>query len=272
MTLDKLGKPDFKHLKSLHILYVEDDNALREHMVELLRLIFDHVCPAKNGKEGLELFRAHSPHIVITDIKMPVLDGLEMSAIIKQEKKSTPIIITSAFNDTDYMIKAIELGVDRFVPKPIEQDSLLNAISTCAVPVIQENKIEGLDHALENTLLNRLGNTSYMRKLINRIRQVAETNFSVVLQGETGVGKSLVAEIIHELSPRAGNPFVIVEIGSIPETLIESELFGHKKGSYTGAVSDKKGFLEAAHRGTIFFDEIQDMSFHVQSKLLRAVE
>ncbi len=270
--MSKQEEIDLELLKDLSILYVEDDPALRERMLEFFRMIFTRVYPAEHGREGLDAFHRLSPDIVVTDIKMPVMDGLEMAAAIKEKSPESPVIVTTAFSETEYLVKAIEIGIDRYVQKPIDQDILIDALFKCGLPLIQGSRIEDLDNTIRHSLVKQLGNTRPMRELVNRVRQVAGTGFSVVLQGETGVGKSLVAGIIHDLSPRADNPFVTVDIGSIPETLVESELFGHKKGAFTGAAKDKRGFLEAASGGTVFFDDIQNMAPNVQSKLLRAVE
>jgi DNA-binding NtrC family response regulator len=270
--LNKQENIDISVLKELSVLYVEDDDALRSGMLKFFRMIFDRVYSADNGKTGLEAFHKHSPGIVVTDIKMPIMDGLEMSREIKQQSPGTPIIITTAFSETDYLLKAIEIGVDRYVQKPVDQDLLTEALFKCGLPLIQEHRIENLDHTIHKSLEKQLGNSPVMKEVIKGMRQVAGTGFSVVLQGETGVGKSLVAGIIHDLSPRADFPFVTVDVGSIPELLVESELFGHKKGSFTGAIKDKKGLLETAGGGTVFLDELANMSLHVQSKFLRAVE
>ena len=234
---------DLSVLKGLSILYVEDDDALRVKMLEFLQMIFDRVYPAENGKKGLEAFNMYSPDIIITDIKMPVMDGLEMANQVKQKNPDTPIIITTAFSEVDFLIRAIEIRVDRYVLKPIDEGIFLDAIHKCGLPLIQEHRIRNLNHTIRLTLLKRLGNSRQMQEVIKLIRQVAATDFSVVIQGETGVGKSLVAGIIHDLSNRAGKPFVTIDVGSIPETLVESELFGHKKGAFTGADKDKKGLL-----------------------------
>ncbi|MCP4155497.1 MAG: sigma-54-dependent Fis family transcriptional regulator [bacterium] len=263
---------DITILKELTLLYVEDDQALRKQMLEYLRMIFDCVYTAENGAKGIEAYRKFKPQLIVTDIKMPVMDGLEMTAQIKQESPDTPIIITTAFSETEYLIRAIEIGVDRYVRKPLEEDLLLEALYKCGLPLVQENSINLLQETLDKSLLNKLGHSTQMQALSKQILRVAATGFSVVLQGETGTGKSMAARLIHDLSPRADEPFIIVDVGSIPETLVERELFGHKKGAFTGADKDKAGLLETANRGTIFLDELENMSPQVQSKLLRAVD
>ena len=259
-------------LKNLSVLYAEDDDALRPQMEEYLGLLFNRVYPAENGETGLELFFMYNPDIVLTDIKMPVMDGLEMSAQIKQKKPGTPIIITTAFSEVEYLIRAIEIGIDRFVQKPISENLFLDALYKCGLPLLQTDRIKRLEGTLHASLVKRLGKSRKMQEIIGLIQQVAATDFSVVLQGETGVGKSLAAGIIHELSCRAHKPFVTIDIGSIPETLVESELFGYKRGAFTGAHKDKTGLLEAANGGTVLLDELENITPHVQAKLLHAVE
>ena len=210
--------------------------------------------------------------MIVTDIRMPVMDALEMAKRVKQKSPDTPVIIFTAFSEVELMVEAVDIGIDRFVQKPVEEDVFIDALYKCGLPLVQENEIENLSGVIQNTLASFWGNARQMREIIKKVRQVAATDFSVVLQGETGVGKSMMANSIHNMSRRAGQPFVKVDISSIPETLVESELFGHKKGAFTGADRDKKGFLESAGGGTIFFDDIQNMSPQVQTKLLRAVE
>ncbi len=259
-------------LRDLAVLCVEDNESLRKGMTAFLRLIFDRVIAAENGQEGLELFMQHHPDLVVTDIRMPVMDGLEMAREIKKSSPNTAIIIVTGFSEVEFMMDAIEIGIDRFVQKPVDEDVFIDALYKCGFPLVQEHRLESLNDTIHHSLVKRLGSSPKILDIIKQIRQVAHTDFSVVLQGETGVGKSMIAGIIHELSHRVERPFVTVDIGSIPETLVESELFGHKKGAFTGAARDQKGFLEISSGGTIFFDDLQNMSPQVQAKLLQTVE
>ena len=233
---------DLSVLGKLSVLYVEDDDALRAQMLEMLGMMFRQVYAGENGKQGLEVFIEYNPDLVVTDIRMPVMDGLEMAQQIKRRSPDTPIVITTAFSETDYMINAIEIGIDRYVRKPIDNDLFFNALYKSALPLSQRHRIESLSRTLKQSLQQRMGGSKHMQEVVNGIYKVAATDFSVVLQGETGVGKSMVAGIIHQLSNRSEKPFVIVDVGSIPENLIESELFGYKKGAFTGAVNDQIGF------------------------------
>lgn len=266
------NKVDMELLKDVSILYVEDDLFLRERVLEFLKMHFRCVYAAENGKEGLEIFGKESPDVVVTDIKMPVMNGLDMAQRIKEINNEIPIIILTAFSEASFLMKAIEIGVDRYVQKPTEGEELIEAIYKSILPGFQKKQIDGLTRHLHTSLENLLGKSATVQNLIEQVRQVAWSNFSVIIQGETGVGKSLIASTIHSLSKRADKPFIIVDIGVIPETLVESELFGYKKGAFTGADKNKTGFFERASGGTILLDELENMTPYVQSKLLRAVE
>ncbi|UCH95241.1 MAG: sigma-54-dependent Fis family transcriptional regulator [Candidatus Aminicenantes bacterium] len=259
-------------IKNISILLVEDDDSLREAILGFLKKKCEKIYWATNGSEGFRHFVTYSPDVVITDIKMPGMDGLEMSQKIKEKAPETPIIIITAFTEVSYLIKAIEIGVDRFVQKPIDRKNFMAAILHCALPIVQQKEIDGFQQRIEHSLVEALGTSAAVKPLINLIQQLASSNFSLVLYGDTGVGKSFLARIIHNLSTRSDKPFVTVDIGAIPETLVESELFGHKKGAFTGAASDRKGFFRMAEGGTIFLDELENLSSYMQSKLLLAVD
>lgn len=259
-------------IKDISILFVEDDDSLREAILDFLKKKCDTVYWASSGTEGFRHFLTHSPDIVITDIKMPGMDGLEMSEKIKEKAPGTPIIIITAFSEVSYLVKAIEIGVDRLIQKPLDRKSLMSAINHCALPIIQQKEINGLQRKISGSLEEALGTSAVVKSLIDLVGQLASSHFSLVLYGETGVGKSHLARIIHKLSKRPGKPFITVDIGAIPETLLESELFGHKKGAFTGAASDRKGYFEMARGGTIFLDELENLSSYMQSKLLLAVD
>lgn len=271
-TKEKVKQDTGISIKDISILFVEDDDSLREAILGFLEKKCNTVYSASSGTEGFQHFLTHSPDIVISDIKMPGMDGLEMSEKIKEKAPATPIIIITAFSEVSYLVKAIEIGVDRLIQKPLDRKSLMSAITHCALPIIQQKEINGLHRKIEGTLVEALGTSAAAKPLIDLIGQLASSHFSLILYGETGVGKSYLARIIHKLSKRSSKPFVTVDIGAIPETLLESELFGHKKGAFTGAASDRKGFFEMAQGGTIFLDELENLSPYMQSKLLLAVD
>ncbi len=269
---NSVSKLEPEKIKKISLLFVEDDTDVHSRILEFLQIHFDNIFAAFNGKDGLTLFEKHQPDVVLTDIKMPVMDGLEMAQRIKKLKPETPLIINSAFTDTEIMIKAIEIGIDHYVTKPTKIQKLMDALHKSILPLIQKKEIDSLNKKILYNLESRIGKSHSLKDVIAGVHKVAKSDFSVILHGETGGGKSHIARIIHELSERADKPFITVDIGAIPETLLESELFGHKKGSYTGASSDKKGFFEIAGGGTLFIEDMENLSAYAQVKILRAVE
>jgi len=263
---------DYEKLKIVSLLFVEDDLLWREQIVKYLSRRMGTVYGAENGRQGLRMYEQHHPDIIVTDIQMPELDGLEMARMIKEEDGDVPIILTTAFSDVPKLVKAIEIGVDSYVQKPTTGKQLLQAIYKLALPIIQRRELEELVQGRAIGLEKRLGHSRAMRQVINNIQRLAKSDFSLILQGETGVGKSYIARIIHDLSRRVDKPFIPVDIGAMPESLVESELFGYSKGAFTGAERDKKGFFAAADKGTIFLDELENMTPYVQGKLLHVVE
>ncbi len=258
-------------LKNIRLLYVEDDLSLRNSLTDVLRLYFSEVYTSSNGIEGLENFRKRSPDIVITDIKMPGMDGIKMAFEIKRINRSVPVIVTTAFTEIPDLINAIEAGVDKYIQKPINIDKLLETLYDVSLPFIQQEKISFLQK--QNSLEDwYFGRSPQMRNIFEQAKSVACSPFSIVLSGETGSGKSFLAKAIHDISDRKEFPFIKIDLGTMPENLIESELFGYEKGAFTGAEKKRKGFFEAADRGTVFLDELENASLHFQSRLLRVVE
>ncbi|MBF0378366.1 MAG: sigma-54-dependent Fis family transcriptional regulator [Desulfamplus sp.] len=279
------------NFKKLTILLVEDENALRYEIASFLELYYDTVIQASNGDEALRCFNikgnssnnraippnsqncsSHFPDLVISDIRMPLMDGLELASQIRKLSPNTPIIFCTAYTETEYLIKAIELGVAAFVRKPIDTDELLNAISKATLPLLQRREIDGLSDELTASIANQIGNAPAYKYITEQATRVARTSFNILLQGETGTGKSRLASIIHNLSPRRDASFITVQTGTLPFNLAESELFGHLKGAFTGADRNKIGLVEAADKGTIFLDDIESCPKELQAKLLRFVE
>ena len=259
-------------LKSLTVLLAEDEDDLRRETAAFLELYCGLVIQASNGREALALFDTHRPDLVISDIRMPVMDGLELAACLKGSSSDTPLIFCTAFTETSYLLKAIELGVDAFVRKPVDTDELLAAIAKVTLPLLQRREIEGVSDELMASLRIQMGDTPAHWGVVEQTAKVARTSFNVLLEGETGTGKSRLAAIIHSLSPRRGAPFITVQMGALPLNLAESELFGHVKGAFTGADRNHTGLVEAAAGGTIFLDDIESCPPELQGKLLRFVE
>ena len=254
------------------VLYVEDEPEIRKTTHSVLELHFQRVVSAANGKEGLELFSREAPDIVVSDIRMPLMDGLEMTRRIRELAPDTPVILTTAFTETSYLLKAIELGISAYVAKPLDCRALFKTITRVAVPVLLRIELENLRQREQGSLALHLGESPAMKAVLQQARLIAATNYSIIIQGETGVGKSHLAAVIHGLSERRQHPFITVNLSSLPEALVESELFGHAKGAFTGSVSAKIGLFEEAQGGTLFLDDVDCAPHSVQAKILHAVE
>ena len=256
----------------LKVLYVEDEPDLRERVRIVLEMHFARVCTAANGSEALTVFAGESPDVVVSDIMMPVMDGLEMARRIAETSPDTPLIFSTAFTETGYLLKAIELGVCAYVRKPLDCRELIAAIVKAGTPILQSRELELLRQSEQLSLELFLGESPAMRQVVGQAKRIARTDFSLIIQGETGVGKSHLAWLIHGLSLRRHRPFVTVTVSSLAESLVESQLFGHVKGAFTGAACAKKGLFEEAQGGTLFLDDLDCAPPSLQAKILHAVE
>jgi DNA-binding NtrC family response regulator len=256
----------------LKVLYVEDEPSLRERIGIVLEMNFARVLTASNGAEAVELFARELPDVVVSDIMMPVMDGLEMTRRIRQLDPDIPVVLSTAFTETGYLLKAIELGVSSYLRKPLDCRELVAAINKAGTPALQKKELESLREREHASLELFLGESPAMREVVRQAQRIAGTDFSLIIQGETGVGKSHLASLIHGLSARRHQPLVTVTVSSLAESLVESQLFGHVKGAFTGAAAAKSGLFEEAHGGTIFLDDIDCASPSLQAKILHAVE
>lgn len=254
------------------ILVVDDDDIVRLAISENLKDCGFVPIEASSGRDALDIFQKEKPVSVILDLKMPGMDGLTVLTELKKIDPDIPVIINTAHGDIPTAVNAIKLGAYDFIIKPPDFDRLMLTLKRASEKYDLDKKVRILDNELETSLEYMLGHGEGIKKVISQIRQVAYSDFSLILQGETGTGKSFIARNIHSLSRRAKGPFINIDISSIPETLIESELFGFQKGSFTGAEKNKKGFFEIANGGTLLIDELQNLSPSVQGKLLMAVE
>jgi two-component system NtrC family response regulator len=254
------------------VLIIDDEDDLRFILRDVLSGEGFSISEAANGLIGIESFRQESPHAVLLDLNMPQMNGIDTLTALKQINPKVPVIILTAHGDIPTAVEVMRLGAYDFITKPPDFDRLLLLMKRAVEYYQLEIKANAADAALKSSLENLLGKSSAMKKVIELINYVAQTDVSVVIQGETGTGKTFVAEALHNLSNRAENPFVRVDIGLIPDSLIESELFGYRKGAFTSAAVNKTGFFEAANRGSIFIDEIENMSAATQSKLLTVIE
>jgi DNA-binding NtrC family response regulator len=254
------------------ILIVDDDRGMRVLMRAVLESRGLTSIEAIDGVHAIEMCRNERPSVVLLDMRMPKMNGIETLRELKRLDSDLPVIIITAHADLKDAVNAIKLGAYDFIVKPPDFERLTLLISRAMEKYELARGFKKLDAAIDNSLESFLGSSNGMKKVIEQIRQVASTDFSIIMQGETGTGKTTVSRMIHNMSKRSRNPFVSVDVGSMPETLVESELFGHKKGAFTGADQKKKGFFEVAAGGTILIDDLQNVPLHTQSKLLRTVE
>jgi DNA-binding NtrC family response regulator len=256
------------------ILVVDDESIIRESVAYVLRNEGYTVAEAANGAEAYKALLADSFDLVITDLEMPEMKGIELIDKVVHTSPQTSVIIITAYGSLDTAISALRAGASDYILKPIEFDDLLLRIRRLLdyKRLVIENQILRRELHREYNFSNLIGTSPPIQKVFNIIRMVAPTDSTVLISGKSGTGKELVARALHFNSLRSGRPFIVVNCGAIPETLIESELFGHKKGSFTGAIADKTGFFRAADGGTLCLDEISETPLQLQVKLLRAIE
>ena len=260
--------------KKISILIVDDEESVRDSLYNWFIEDGYRVERAENAKKALSILESDSFDIVLADIKMPGMDGLEMLKRIKSLRKESIVIIMTAFATVDTAVQALKDGAFDYVTKPFDPDDLSHLIRNASkqISLLEENEIlKEKVVSLEN-VENLIGNSEAMQKVLREIESVAQSNASVIITGESGTGKELVARAIHANSPRKFFPMVSVHCGALSESLLESELFGHEKGAFTGAVYNRKGRFEMADSGTIFLDEIATISQKMQVELLRVLE
>ena len=254
----------------MKILIVDDERAIRYSLKEILEMEGYTVETAENGLEGLEKARKEKYDAIFCDIKMPQMDGTEMLSKLVEEGIETPVIMVSGHADISTAVDCIKRGAFDFIEKPLDLNRILITLknATDKASLVKETKI------LKKKIYGRemVGESQPIGHLKDMIQKVAPTQASVLITGPNGSGKELVAQSIYQLSPRSMMPFVEVNCAAIPSELIDSELFGHKKGSFTSAIKDHKGKFEQADGGTIFLDEIGDMSLAAQAKVLRVLQ
>ena len=256
------------------ILIIDDDSSIRRVLQKHLTEKDFNVVTAGDGEEGFELFQTGQPDIVILDIRLPGKSGLEVLEDIRSVDTHTSVVMITAHEDMDTTIEAMRKGAFDYLPKPLDidiVDSLLERIFTSRELERRARDVLGEEgQPLDESKL--VGKNPDMKKMWKLIGAVSATNTTVLIQGESGTGKELVAHTIHENSSEKKEPFMAINCTALVETLLESELFGHEKGAFTGAVYEKKGVFEVAGRGTIFLDEVGDMSPGLQAKLLRVLQ
>ena len=258
-------------MKSKRILIVDDENTARVLISEILTDEGYIPVTAGDGGEALDAVKHQSPDLVLLDLKLPDIDGLEVLAGIRTTHPHLPVILVSAHGDVSSAVRAVKLGAYDFLEKPLDADRLLVTIRNALESSLLRGEVARLKEAIGEHY-RMVGSSSVMRGLREHILQAASSKAHVLILGETGSGKDLVARAIHNQSDRVKGPFVKLNCAAIPQELVESELFGYKKGAFTGAHADKLGRIEAADGGTIFFDEIGEMNLAAQAKLLQFLE
>ncbi len=256
------------------ILVVDDEEIIRESLSYVLRKEGYIVEEAENGKVAYEKFLEDSFDLVITDLEMPGMKGIELLAEVRKINVHTAVIIITAFASLDTAISALRNGASDYLLKPVEFDELLIKIKRLfeIKNLLLENSILRKEIQRNYDFENIVGKSGSIKKIYEMIQTVAETDSTVLITGNSGTGKELVARALHFKSKRKNKPFIAVNCGAISENLIESELFGHKKGAFTGAITDKEGYIKAADGGTLFLDEISELPLQLQVKFLRALQ
>lgn len=252
------------------ILLIEDDKTFSRILEGFLGKNRYTVEAAPDGKTGLKKFQDGPWDLVLLDYRLPDVNGLEMLAELKKDSPALPVIIMTSFSDIRTAVKAIKSGAYEYITKPVNPDELLLVMRNALDKGTESN---GQEHARQKSSSDFVvGKSQVSQKLNEYIALVAPTDMSVIIEGESGTGKEYVARTIHRLSKRSKRPFVAVDCGALSKELAASELFGHAKGSFTGAISEKMGQFVAANSGTIFLDEVGNLSYEVQVKLLRALQ
>jgi two-component system response regulator PilR (NtrC family)/two-component system response regulator HydG len=256
------------------ILVVEDDEAMRELLREALEDDGYAVEAVGGGRAGIERVRAGGVDLVISDVKMPDLDGLDMLREIKAVTPSPHVITITAFGSIDTAIRAVKLGAFDYITKPFEIDQLILSVEKALGERALRSEVARLRAEVQRSYRSgdMVGKSPAMRELFELIRRLGTSSATVLLTGESGTGKELVAKSLHTSSPRKGRPFVPLNCATIPDTLLDSELFGHKRGAFTDARADRAGLFVEANGGTLFLDEIAELSPALQAKLLRVLQ
>ncbi len=257
-----------------NILVVDDHKNFRDSLVKILQGEGLRAFPANDGEEALDTLRREKIHLVLTDLKMPKMDGVELLKVAKTIRPEVEVILITGYGTVDTAVKAMKDGAFDYIEKPFKPREILKLV---------RKAMEKQSLVLENRMLQErikdfqkfehiVGQSQAMKKILEIVAQVAPSAATILIQGESGTGKEVIAQAIHDLSPRANHPFIKVSCAALPETLLEAELFGYERGAFTGAIARKEGRFELASGGTLFLDEIGEVSPQVQVKLLRVLQ
>lgn len=261
-------------LRPSRVMVVDDDAETLSLLYEIVAKEGFEVETAEDAETALKRLEEWQPELLITDIHMPGMDGLALLAAVREKEPDIPVVLLTAYGSLKTAVDAIKAGAFDYLSKPFVVEDIRLVVRRA----LEHTKLVRENRSLRGQLRERyrfdnlVGSSGGMVEVYKMVARVAETDSTVLIQGESGTGKELIARAIHANSGRSGGPFVAIDTGSLAETLLESELFGHERGAFTGAVATKKGLLEQAHLGTCFLDEIADLSPMIQSKLLRAIQ
>ncbi len=253
------------------ILVVDDEEGVRSFLAESLEIDGHHVEEAANGQEALERLRARSFDLVLTDLRMPGMDGLELLQKVLAEQPEVEFIVLTAHGNVENAVQAMKLGAFDYIQKPVSGPAELRLLATRALERRRLRDQEEIARAGANEPVLTHGDP-VMAPVVEALKKVARTNATVLLLGESGTGKEVAARAIHQMSERAQGPFVAINCATLSESLLESELFGHEKGAFTGATDRKRGRIELAHGGTFFLDEVGELKLNLQARLLRVLQ
>jgi DNA-binding NtrC family response regulator len=256
------------------ILIIDDEPDMVENLTRILRREGYRCLSATEAKKGVELLEAHRPDVVLTDLKMPGMDGMEVLRRAHALDPALPVIMITAFQTIESAVAAIKEGAFDYLPKNFTMDHLKLTVERALRQRRLQVENRNLREQLQTTFRfeSLLGRSPAMAAVFELVRKAARSDANILVQGESGTGKELIARAVHANSPRAANAFVPVDCASLPEHLLESELFGHERGAFTGAIKTKPGLMESADSGTLFLDEIGEMPLGLQAKLLRALQ
>src|SRR5690349_16221893 len=259
---------------NMRVLIVDDEEVLRDVLDAVLRREGFDVVSASSGEEALSMLDGEDIDLIILDVMLPGISGIDTMRAIRISNPTLPVIIITAFSSIDGAIDAMKQGAFHYIPKPFKNEEVVLTVNKALEQRRLSNENERLKAELSDKYAysNIIGKSEIMRKVFDLIRLAAPSRSNILIQGESGTGKELVAKAIHHASPRARNAFVTVNSGSLPPELLESSLFGHMKGAFTGAIATKRGLFEVADDGSIFLDEIGNINLETQAKLLRVIQ